>query len=359
MSRKLVFMFVSVLCLSFVVIGVKAHDPSYEIVAVYGSTPTIDGAINIHEWNDADSISFNKTEVLIKQDGVNLYIGFNMSYAPSLTYDQVVVVIDVDDDGGLTLQPDDIGLVVYANGTLGEANVTDGVWTPVEITGWSAETQSNPSMWQIEFNITYSKIDVTAGVEKTIGAAFMSTYAATTHYTWPPNWDYPSKWGAITSTGYDWTTDAFEVLVHPVVWESETYYVMTKSNSTITDLALEQPSKSLTFWMGGENDTRGYVNVTIPKSLLHLNPSKQPFEWMVFIGSAPLTIPTPVANATHTFIYLEYNHPAPRCETAITIMGNEVIPEFPSIMILPLLMTIAMLTVVFTKKKNYWKKLET
>jgi len=204
MNRKLVLLSAFVLFLSFFVIRVCGHDPSYEIVAVYGSTPTIDGAINIHEWSDATSITFNETEVLIKQDGLNLYIGFNMSYAPSLTYDQVIVFIDLEDNGGLTLQSDDIGLTVWANGTLGEANVTGGVWTPIEVTGWNAEMQSIPDLWQVEFNITYSKINVVAGVEKTIGAAFMSTYVATTHYTWPPEIDYPSKWGGITSTGYNW-----------------------------------------------------------------------------------------------------------------------------------------------------------
>jgi len=61
------------------IMRVRGHNPSNGIVAVYGSTPTIGGAINIHEWSDAASVSINETEVLIKQDGVNLYIGFNVS----------------------------------------------------------------------------------------------------------------------------------------------------------------------------------------------------------------------------------------------------------------------------------------
>ena len=341
------------LFLSFVLVRVNGHDPTYEVVAVYGSTPTIDGAINIHEWNDAASISFNDTQVLVKQDGVNLYIGFNMSYAPFLTYDQVMVFIDVDDNGGLTLQPDDIALIVLTNGTLWEANVTGGVWTFTEVNGWHAETQSNAGLWHVEFNITYSKIDVVAGVEKSVGVFFMSAYAATIHYYWPPTIDYgdygtPLYWGAITSTGYNWMQPKDEVLVHSVIWDSVTYNVVTTSNSSVTDLAFNQPSKSLTFWVEGETDTKGHANVTIPKSLLNLNPSEPPFEWTVFIGSAPLTIPTPVANATHTFVYLEYPH----TQHLITIMGNVAIPEFPSLIILPLFMVATLLAAIMYKRKH-------
>ena len=202
MKSLALILLIYVLLISFATIRVEGYNPSYEILAVQGFTPTIDGAINLHEWNDASSVTFNKTQVLVKQDGHNLYIGFNMSYAPSLTYDQVMIFLDLDNNGGLTPQPDDIGLVALVNGTLLEVNVTGGVWTPREVNGWSAEMQSNLSLWHVEFNITYSKIGVVAGVEKTIGAFFISTYVATTHYYWPPTIDYgdygvPSDWGAI------------------------------------------------------------------------------------------------------------------------------------------------------------------
>jgi hypothetical protein len=76
-------------------------------------------------------------------------------------------------------------------------------------------------MWQVEFNITYSKIKVVAGLEKSIGAFFMSSYWGTTHYYWPPaigygNYGVPSEWGAITSTGYDWIPEFPPFLVLPL-----------------------------------------------------------------------------------------------------------------------------------------------
>ncbi|TET64954.1 hypothetical protein E3J49_02920 [Candidatus Bathyarchaeota archaeon] len=61
MGKKLVLTLALVLCLSFMVIGVGGHNLGYEIVSVYGSTPSIDGSISVGEWSDAASVSFNNT----------------------------------------------------------------------------------------------------------------------------------------------------------------------------------------------------------------------------------------------------------------------------------------------------------
>jgi hypothetical protein len=68
-------------------------------------------------------------------------------------------------------------------------------------------------MWQVEFNITYSKVNVVAGVYKdigvSIGCGFYPDEGSPTWVCWPPN-TYsdmtlnPSSWGGITSTGYNW-----------------------------------------------------------------------------------------------------------------------------------------------------------
>ena len=189
----------------------------YEIAAVYGSTPTVDGTINVLEWNDAASVSFNNTEVFVKQDGENLYIALNVTGAPLMHVEEdgVQILLDVDSDGGLTLQPDDVGLVVFRNGTLMEGNVSGGTWTIVNVFGWTAAVDSTSDMWQVEFNITYSKIDVSAGEEKaigvSIGCALYPEEGSPTWVCWPPNsysdmtWN-PSSWGSITSAGHNWTS---------------------------------------------------------------------------------------------------------------------------------------------------------
>jgi hypothetical protein len=225
MIKKLALTFVLAICLSFMVIGVRGHNLEYEIVAVYGSTPTIDGSISVDEWDDAASVSFNNTEVFVKQDGINLYIGFNNSETQFHNDDAVNIFIDVDHDGSPTLQPDDVGLGVYRNGTLIEANVTGGTWALKEVSGWTAVVNSTSDMWQAEFNITYSKINVVAGVEKTIGAIFAcyrgQEGGSPEVFSWPPGYTEiyanPSMWGAITSPEYNWIPEFLSWIILPAL----------------------------------------------------------------------------------------------------------------------------------------------
>ena len=108
-------------------------------------------------------------------------------------------------------QPDDIVLGCFRNGTNVEGHL--GNRTSANATGWVARVHLDSEVWQVEFNITYSRIDVTAGVEKTLGFMFYRLDINGTSkdfYTYPPNlmvWgppDNPSKWGDMVSTGYDW-----------------------------------------------------------------------------------------------------------------------------------------------------------
>jgi len=62
--------------------------------------------------------------------------------------------------------------------------------------------------WQLENNITYSKLDVTAGTNKTLGIIFlnMDKDVAVGWYVWPSTASIskPSTWGDMTPNGYDW-----------------------------------------------------------------------------------------------------------------------------------------------------------
>jgi len=210
------------LCLSLV-IGVRGNTD--EIVAKPGSTPTINGSIGATEWEDADYVSFNETTVYVQQDGENLYIGFNISDATldPMFVDLASVFIDVNDDGNATLQPDDIGITVFRDETLSEANVTDGTWNfmNVSVSGWTAKVHDAGDVWQVEISISYSKIGVTAGVPKTIGAAFAAWNADVggNPSTWPPTLveTNPATWGDITSNEYNWVPEFSSLLFLPLL----------------------------------------------------------------------------------------------------------------------------------------------
>jgi len=190
------------------IVGVEGQ-PNYEIVAVYGSTPAIDGPISVGDWGDAASVSFNNTMVFVKQDGENLYVAFNVSDSTFNANENVHMFFDVNHGGGSSCQPDDILMGVFRNGTLIERYLVNG--TDVSATGWTASVHNTTEVWQAEFNITYSKINVTAGLEKTLGVAFevIDFDFPYLFQTWPLNLRVgdpldPSKWGDMISTGYNW-----------------------------------------------------------------------------------------------------------------------------------------------------------
>ena len=252
MIKKLALTFVLAICLSFMVIGVRGHNPGYEIVAVYGSTPTIDGSMSVGEWDDAALVSFNNTEVFVKQDGVNFYIGFNVSDA-TFNEDSVGFCIDVDHDGGLTLQPDDVGLGVNRTGTLIEANVIGGTWALKEVSGWTAVVNSTSDMWQAEFNITYSKINVVGGVEKTIGAVFACYRglegSSPNKFSWPPDISSgpggnPSMWGDITSAGYNWIPEFPPWIILPALLVIAMLTTLLRKKTSTYRLSLREIEQS-------------------------------------------------------------------------------------------------------------------
>jgi hypothetical protein len=201
---------------------------SYELralaIAKSGNAPTIDGSIGVGEWSDASALSSNDTQVLVKQDGTNLYIGFSTSGINPQDDLACGMFLDPNHDKGYELRSDDIVLDVFSNGTMWEGHVSGSDWgDPQNATGWTAKSSTILGIWQAEFNISYSKINVMAGVEKTLGALFVSgkVYDPLPSAVWPPGYDWhsqretPEQWGELSSGGYYWIPEfpAFQILL--------------------------------------------------------------------------------------------------------------------------------------------------
>ncbi|MGD0494630.1 MAG: hypothetical protein ABSB28_01155 [Candidatus Bathyarchaeia archaeon] len=218
MTKKLLSAIALVLFLAFATIRVEAYNPAYQIDAVHGSAPTIDGIINVGEWSDASVTSIsNQTTVFVKQDGTSLYVAFNISDASvSLGYDGAAIYLDLENNGGPSVKSDDYMFATYRNGGLNEIHFPDGVTPPTG--GWNALVSSTNTGWQAEFNITYSRLNVTAGVLKTIGIALESVDYPNLHY-WPPEASYlpinPSSWGNLIST-QDWIPEFTSIIILPL-----------------------------------------------------------------------------------------------------------------------------------------------
>jgi hypothetical protein len=83
-------------------------------------------------------------------------------------------------------------------------------------------------------------------------------------------------------------------------------------------------------------------NITIPNALLD-------GPYIVTVdGGSPLTGPTTVSNSTYSSIYFTYLQGS---SDTVAITGTSVVPEFPSVLIIPLLVAVSLIAVAFAKKK--------
>ena len=135
--------------------------------------------------------------------------------------------------------------------------------------------------------------------------------------------------------------------VFKAVWESIPYDVSTLSNSTVTSFSFSQPDKRISFNVTRPLGTSGFCNVTIPKTLLD-------GPYVVTVDDLPVApSPLEVSNDTHSFIYFTYSHSTHKAK----IVGTTVIPEIPSLAIVPLFMAatlMATLLLRWRRKRKYF-----
>jgi hypothetical protein len=222
MHKKILAITSFILCISAMIIAAQGYNPAYTIAAVAGSTPNIDGVIASGEWDDASTVLFNNTVVYVKHDGNNLYIAFNISDAtvtPTPPQDIVAIFIDVENNGGSSPQSDDILFGISRSGTLMERKGDNPQGPPTG--GWNASASSTSSYWRAEFNITYTKVQITPGQPKTLGIALESwNYEETSYpYFWPPmtpmQSNSPSNWGNLASEE-SWIPEFPPAIIMPI-----------------------------------------------------------------------------------------------------------------------------------------------
>jgi hypothetical protein len=131
-----------------------------------------------------------------------------------------------------------------------------------------------------------------------------------------------------------------EAYEYNVVLEEGTFQVVTLSNSNLSNFGFSRSEKQISFDVSGSPCTTGYCEVWIPKILLG-----PPYK--VFFDSQQI-IPTQTGNDTHVFVSFTYVHGS----STIRIVGASVIPEYPSFIILPLLMIAALLIAILLKKRQ-------
>jgi len=110
------------------------------------------------------------------------------------------------------------------------------------------------------------------------------------------------------------------------------FNVTMESNSTVSNFDFRKDQKEISFNVAGSDDTVGFCNVSIPMDLM-----KGP--WIILVDDVVPTYIFESTNATHTFLYFTYTHTTHN----VKIRGTWVVPEFPTL--IPLLLILAILAV--------------
>ena len=112
--------------------------------------------------------------------------------------------------------------------------------------------------------------------------------------------------------------------------------VQTICNSSISDFQFN--GTAISFDVIGENDTGGFCRICIPTALMNAT-------YSVFVNGTEVTCNLlPCSNSTYSYLYFNYTH-----STQEVI----IVPEFPSLLILPLFMITTLLAVVVYKRKGF------
>jgi hypothetical protein len=162
--------------------------------------------------------------------------------------------------------------------------------------------------------------------------------------TWGDDYldDHGSDW-PLMYEAVKWLLWSPEVKAFSVQWDGETYNITTFSNSSLTEFNFNQSLKQISFSVNGPPVT-GFCNITIPKRLLNCT---SPEDWIVKLDDSqiPASALHIIDNATHTSIYFTYASGI----NNIKIIGTNVIPEFPTAIILSLFMIAVLIVVVLRR----------
>ena len=188
-------------------------------------------------------------------------------------------------------------------------------------------------------NITYGNINMSLYWDKKTGIMCEEIVSYAMSYTLPNSTHYYMN----MSIMFRMTATNMWPAIFPIDWNGYTFNVTMISNSTISNFNFSQLDMQISFNVTGPTNKTGYCNVTIPKGLLRDSP------WTILLNGTDWTTSCTITEKdTHTFIYIPYS-----CSTnTIQIIGTWVIPEFPSALILPLLIVATAIPVILCGRRR-------
>ena len=129
---------------------------------------------------------------------------------------------------------------------------------------------------------------------------------------------------------------------HEIAVDNRTYSVKVASNSALDGFEFKQQEKAVSIFAEGETGTTGVMEITIPKDLLS-------GEMSVFIDNSLAAEDQVILKndtETETTFEINYSHSIHNIE----VTGTNVVPEFPSIMIMGVVAAIVGVMVTVSRK---------
>lgn len=137
-----------------------------------------------------------------------------------------------------------------------------------------------------------------------------------------------------------------ETLTNSVMKDSVNYNVITVSNATVVpDSMVYKANWTISFNLtaAANGGTSAYVNMTIPLNFISLASATD--HWNVTVNGTPVT-PMVTADSMNTYLYFTTD----LSTDVVQIMGT--VPEFPLLMLIPLLMIVTLIAVELRRRRQ-------
>jgi len=229
------------------------------------------------------------------------------------------------------------------------ANVAPGIYqeTNPAIRAWSDLVGYSPGSPAVAGGkVLFGDGDLHLYVENATNGNTMWTYKFTNYAPSDPivadGRVFEQNYNGITALGIPYPPQTYYYTIGVRGQEFVVQLVINATPAQRLDNASLLTTKTLGYTLQGISNNVGASNITIPNALLG-------GPYIVTVdGGSPLTGPTTVNNGTYSSIYFTYLQGS---SDTVAITGTSVVREFPSVILVPLLVVVSLLAVAFAKKK--------
>ena len=155
---------------------------------------------------------------------------------------------------------------------------TGSGWTGRPSTGWSSVRSVSAQGWQVEFSVSYTKLNISAGSIDTVGISLWNEWTSAGDFTWPPaaTSGDPDSWGVMYSSDL-WLPVELVTFEGSSSGNSVVLLWTTASETNNYGFEVERSTDNIFFSMVGF--VRGNGTINIPQSYTFTEEGLNPGEY--------------------------------------------------------------------------------